>query len=501
MNLGYDDVVSICDAHGICLPVECVEMVVSIFDHAVAQQSVCDCENPEPESGAALVSNECPVHNLNPQPAPQDGADERARFEAHMSVDSGLDGVSLFRNGDGKYVQREMQAAWVGWQAALASKAAPIAAAEPNVLPQAVLDALRFYAHSHHFNIDADHQQFDTVSGEPQNWLMSEKDDDCTMIEDGSVAKAVLLGGLPGFEEPTEPIEGEAFAASPPAPVASTEEAVLVAWVRIRSDGSFEGPIMDSDSRMDGVRRTCGAWTPLYTHPETAQSREPVSNDQVAKWARRITLPLDDSECVALVQEILATQQPSPTAVVLDYERAAPSCEYFVYDQNGGHVEFYETDAQRAEGHAEGIAEYRKESISDGEWPLDVECIVSGVVTHKTVSVNDDGETCDYEARATSPQPAAQPSRAEVLETWQPIETAPKTGRTLLLGYPNVPGKWRTVRGQWMSEAYIAENWEESDDAEAGWYETSAEADDVPNCWPVTPTHWMALPIAPGEAQ
>ena len=80
-------------------------------------------------------------------------------------------------------------------------------------LPQPVIDALRFYAHGHHFNIDADHQQFDTVSGEPQNWLMSERDDDCTMIEDGSIAKAVLLGGLPGFEEPTEPLEGEVFSA------------------------------------------------------------------------------------------------------------------------------------------------------------------------------------------------------------------------------------------------------------------------------------------------
>lgn len=30
----------------------------------------CDCQNPEPASGAALVSNECPVHNFNPQPSP-----------------------------------------------------------------------------------------------------------------------------------------------------------------------------------------------------------------------------------------------------------------------------------------------------------------------------------------------------------------------------------------------------------------------------------------------
>jgi hypothetical protein len=26
----------------------------------------CDCECPEPESGVALCSNSCPVHNVNP---------------------------------------------------------------------------------------------------------------------------------------------------------------------------------------------------------------------------------------------------------------------------------------------------------------------------------------------------------------------------------------------------------------------------------------------------
>jgi hypothetical protein len=83
---------------------------------------------------------------------------------------------------------------------------------------------------------------------------------------------------------------------------------------------------------------------------------------------------------------------------------------------------------------------------------------------------------------------------------WQPIETAPKTGRTLLLGYLNSTGKWRTVRGQWMSEAYISEQWEEPDDAEPGWYETSVEADDPPNCWPIEPTHWMPLPAAPAAS-
>lgn len=77
---------------------------------------------------------------------------------------------------------------------------------------------------------------------------------------------------------------------------------------------------------------------------------------------------------------------------------------------------------------------------------------------------------------------------------WQPIETAPQDGRTVLLGYANSHGRWRTLRGQWMSQEFIDENWEEPENGEPGWYETSVENDDVPNCWRTRPTHWMPLP-------
>lgn len=80
---------------------------------------------------------------------------------------------------------------------------------------------------------------------------------------------------------------------------------------------------------------------------------------------------------------------------------------------------------------------------------------------------------------------------------WQPIETAPKTGQTILLGYKNSFGKWRTMRGQWFSQAQIDDEWDEPEGYIDGWYETSVEADDPPNCWPTLPTHWMPLPAAP----
>jgi hypothetical protein len=91
---------------------------------------------------------------------------------------------------------------------------------------------------------------------------------------------------------------------------------------------------------------------------------------------------------------------------------------------------------------------------------------------------------------------AAAPAQ-QAAAGWQPISEAPKDGRTVLLGYFNSRGKWRTMRGQWMSEDYIAEYWEEPDDVEPGWFETVVEGDDIPNCWSTEPTHWMPLPAAP----
>ncbi|GAA4400520.1 hypothetical protein [Quisquiliibacterium transsilvanicum] len=41
-------------------------------------------------------------------------------------------------------------------------------------------------------------------------------------------------------------------------------DAEPVAWVRFRSDGGYEGPLMDSDKNMSGARRLSGVWTKLY---------------------------------------------------------------------------------------------------------------------------------------------------------------------------------------------------------------------------------------------
>lgn len=73
--------------------------------------------------------------------------------------------------------------------------------------------ALRFYARGEHYHLDED-EDFDTVSGEPQNWLCSGRDDSATMIENGRVALFALQGidsdWLDGDEDNTpKPVEGE----------------------------------------------------------------------------------------------------------------------------------------------------------------------------------------------------------------------------------------------------------------------------------------------------
>lgn len=120
-----------------------------------------------------------------------------------------------------------------------------------------------------------------------------------------------------------------------------------------------------------------------------------------------------------------------------------------------------------------------------------------------TVLLNPKNELVDPDLDHIAKHPKIISALAAQASTcWQPIATAPKTGRTLLLGYVNCAGNWRTVRGQWMSADYIEQNWEDSESPEGseGWYETSAEADDAPNCWPITPTHWMPTPPEPNAA-
>lgn len=78
--------------------------------------------------------------------------------------------------------------------------------------------ALRFYARGEHYHLD-ESEEFDTVSGEPQNWLMSGREDSATMVENGQVARFALEGvainWIDGDDDETpQPLETEVSCAA-----------------------------------------------------------------------------------------------------------------------------------------------------------------------------------------------------------------------------------------------------------------------------------------------
>lgn len=102
-----------------------------------------------------------------------------------------------------------------------------------------------------------------------------------------------------------------------------------------------------------------------------------------------------------------------------------------------------------------------------------------------------------------SPREIARNAYEAAQPKWLDIETAPKDGQLLLLGWFNELGKWRSVNGQWFSKEQIADEWslgewdEENIDDLEGWYEVSIECHYEESCWKIKPTHWMPKPKPP----
>lgn len=83
---------------------------------------------------------------------------------------------------------------------------------------------------------------------------------------------------------------------------------------------------------------------------------------------------------------------------------------------------------------------------------------------------------------------------------WEPIESAPKDGRIILVFYKNELGNGRIVRASWFCDDDI-EQWENPDQSEPDWYERSEVYEELEDGMvsPVMghPTHWMPLPPPP----
>jgi hypothetical protein len=97
-----------------------------------------------------------------------------------------------------------------------------------------------------------------------------------------------------------------------------------------------------------------------------------------------------------------------------------------------------------------------------------------------------------------SQPPTAAPAPPSV-ETWRPINTAPKN-RKLIVGYLNPLRKWRTILASYHTEGTLESDTDESGFAPEGWYEATEAYEYL---MPVEhePSHWMPLPDPPKENQ
>lgn len=85
---------------------------------------------------------------------------------------------------------------------------------------------------------------------------------------------------------------------------------------------------------------------------------------------------------------------------------------------------------------------------------------------------------------------------------WQPIDTAPKDGRKVILFYRNSHNKPRTVMARWLTDEQAAETDADGVGLEGGWYECIDNWSDYTEVaiHEGEPTHWMPLPTPPVAA-
>jgi hypothetical protein len=111
--------------------------------------------------------------------------------------------------------------------------------------------------------------------------------------------------------------------------------------------------------------------------------------------------------------------------------------------------------------------------------------------------------TNDTEARdaAQAAEPLALRSN-DLLGAWQPIATAPMTGKKVILFYMNRNAKARTVMARWLTDEQAAETDADGVGLEGGWYECIDNWDDYTEVaiHEGEPSHWMPLPAPPQSA-
>ena len=78
---------------------------------------------------------------------------------------------------------------------------------------------------------------------------------------------------------------------------------------------------------------------------------------------------------------------------------------------------------------------------------------------------------------------------------WEKIDNAPKN-RKLIVGFYNLLDNWRTTCAEYLTQEKV-DDFDDSEELEAGWYEVVEEGDTCFLTHPTHPTHYRPLPQPP----
>lgn len=89
------------------------------------------------------------------------------------------------------------------------------------------------------------------------------------------------------------------------------------------------------------------------------------------------------------------------------------------------------------------------------------------------------------------------------MSDWQPIETAPKDGEPILIGWQDETHGWQT-RCAWWDERF-APDWDKETDGvndyRPAWTDGRVMSFNYEETYEYTPTHWQPLPEPPAIEQ
>lgn len=203
----------------------------------------------------------------------------------------------------------------------------------------------------------------------------------------------------------------------------------------------------------------------------------------IEAWNLIADFAVDNAEAIEAALSA-AEPQPAPSVAVKALE----------WKQRGEHLDTFDASVF-------GLNYVVTQTVENGDWHFWLERGVKALTQtkHSSAEKAKAAAQADYEARIRS----ALPAQVQDVAGWQPIETAPKDGTTIL-GYGEEPCRRggshvRETRWEFYGEGSIAKELFKKGEGPSGSWGWQEPIHNWASSW--EPTHWQPLPAAPAKQE